>query len=81
MILENVLTKAPVPARKRNHQIPTELERIIGNCLEKDRNLRYQRASEVLEDLRSLERASMLASAQIAATSWRLSLACGCSSV
>jgi serine/threonine protein kinase len=72
MILENVLTKAPVPARKRNPQIPAELERIIGKCLEKDRNLRYQRASEVLADLRSLERASDAPRAPTSSGYWRM---------
>ena len=54
MILESVLTKAPVPVRGRNPQVPAELERIISKCLEKDRSRRYQQASEVLADLRNL---------------------------
>jgi tetratricopeptide (TPR) repeat protein len=55
MILESVLTKVPVSVRDRNPQASAELERIIGKCLEKDRNQRYQHAAEVLADLRRLE--------------------------
>jgi serine/threonine protein kinase len=32
------------------------LERIISKCLEKDRNLRYQHASELRTDLQRLRR-------------------------
>jgi TolB-like protein len=36
--------------------LPAELERIINKCLEKDRNLRYQHASDVRTDLQRLKR-------------------------
>ena len=39
-----------------NPQVPAELERIINKCLEKDRNLRYQHASEICTDLQRLKR-------------------------
>ena len=39
-----------------NPQVPAELERIINKCLEKDRNLRYQHASEIRTDLQRLKR-------------------------
>jgi hypothetical protein len=35
---------------------PTELQQITNKCLEKDRNLRYQHASEVRTDLQRLKR-------------------------
>jgi len=34
------------------------LERIINKCLEKDRNLRYQHASDIRTDLQRLKRDS-----------------------
>ncbi len=58
-MFESILTHAPVPAARRNLQIPTVLEGIIGKMLEKDRNLRYQHASEVRADLLRLQRERM----------------------
>ena len=46
----------PVPPVRLNPDVPTELERIIVKCLEKDRNLRYQHASDILTDLQRLKR-------------------------
>src|SRR5437868_330399 len=40
VIFEAILNRAPVPAVRLNPNVPTELERIINKCLEKDRNLR-----------------------------------------
>ena len=39
-----------------NPEVPAGLERIINKCLEKDRNLRYQNASEIRTDLQRLKR-------------------------
>ncbi len=44
------------PAVRLNPDLPAELERIIAKCLEKDRNLRYQHASDLRSDLRRLKR-------------------------
>ena len=56
VIFESILNRAPVPAVRLNPDLPTELERIINKCLEKDRNLRYQHASDVRTDLQRLKR-------------------------
>jgi len=37
-------------------ELPAELRRIVSKCLEKDRDRRYQHASEVLADLQRLKR-------------------------
>ena len=36
--------------------LPAELERIVSKCLESDRELRYQHASEIRADLQRLKR-------------------------
>ena len=47
-----------MPAVRRNPDFPAELERIVNKCLEKDRTLRYQHASEIRTDLLRLRRDS-----------------------
>jgi serine/threonine-protein kinase len=58
MIIEAVLTRAPVPAHSINPQIPPRLEDIINKALHKDREQRYQHATEIRADLEGLERSS-----------------------
>ncbi len=55
-ILDAILHKAPVAPVRLNSEAPAELERIINKALEKDRNLRYQHASEIRSDLARLKR-------------------------
>ncbi len=56
LVLESILNRAPVPALRLNPDLPPKLEEIINKCLEKDRNLRYQHASDVRTDLQRLKR-------------------------
>ncbi|MGB6679086.1 MAG: protein kinase, partial [Terriglobales bacterium] len=56
MICEAIVNRAPVAAVRLNHDVPPKLEDIINKALEKDRNLRYQHASEMRADLQRLKR-------------------------
>ncbi len=56
VIFKAILDAAPTSAVRLNPELPAELERIIRKCLEKDRNLRYQHASDVRTDLQRLKR-------------------------
>jgi serine/threonine protein kinase/Tol biopolymer transport system component len=55
-IFDGILNRPPIRALRLNPDIPLKLEEIIGKALEKDRDLRYQVASEMRADLRRLKR-------------------------
>jgi eukaryotic-like serine/threonine-protein kinase len=56
LVLASILNRVPNPVVRLNPEAPPDLERIINKSLEKDRDLRYQHASEVAADLRRLKR-------------------------
>ena len=51
-----ILHAQPEAISHFNHDVPEELERIVGKCLEKQREQRYQSAQELLADLKNLKR-------------------------
>src|ERR1700757_2931344 len=56
LIFNAILERPPVPTLRINPDTPHKLDDIINKCLEKDRNLRYQHASEIPTDLQRLKR-------------------------
>lgn len=56
LVFNAILERVPASPVRLNPEVPAELERIIHKSLEKDKNLRYQHASEVRSDLRRLKR-------------------------
>jgi len=58
VIFNAILERAPISAIRLNPDVPAELERIINRALEKDRELRYQHASEMRAELQRLKRDS-----------------------
>src|SRR5881227_4297976 len=55
-VFDSILHGAPALAPGFNPELPAGLELIIDKALEKDRNLRYQHASELRADLKRLKR-------------------------
>jgi eukaryotic-like serine/threonine-protein kinase len=58
VLFDAILNRAPVAPVRLNPDLPLQLEEIINKALEKNRNLRYQHASDIRTDLQRLKRDS-----------------------
>jgi eukaryotic-like serine/threonine-protein kinase len=67
IIFDAILNKPPTAPVRINPELPAQLEGVINKCLEKDRSLRYQTASDLRADLQRLKRDTQ--SAKVAAVS------------
>ena len=56
VVFDAILNREPMPATLLNPKLPSELQRIIGKSLEKDRAMRYQSAHDMKTDLIRLKR-------------------------
>jgi len=56
VVFDGIMNRAPLPPLRLNPGMPPDLERIINRALEKDRELRYQHASDMRSELLRLKR-------------------------
>jgi serine/threonine protein kinase len=56
VVFEAILNRAPVAPVRLNPDLPVKLEEVINRALEKDRDLRYQHASDLRAELQRLKR-------------------------
>src|SRR5271170_2037711 len=80
-LLISIVQQAPAMPAQLNPDVPRGLAQIIDRCLEKDREQRYQHASEIRSDLKRLQRGSAVgvpsqrsqveASEHVFSTSWK----------
>jgi Tol biopolymer transport system component/serine/threonine protein kinase len=85
LVFEAILNRAPVAAVGLNHHLPPRFDEIVSKALEKDRDLRYQHASDIRADLKRLRRDSQSERVRVGQLAkskswWRiLAAACGIS--
>ena len=56
VIYEAILNRDPIPVTQANPALPADFGRIVDKAMEKDRNLRYQTATDIKTDLARLKR-------------------------
>src|ERR1700678_1765079 len=68
MVFDSILNRDPMPPSQLNPQLSPTLEHIIARALDKDRDLRYQHASDIRAELQRLKRDSSSARMPLPAT-------------
>ena len=56
VIYDGIMNRAPLPVLRLNLNVPAKLEDIINRAMEKDRDIRYQHASDLRAELQPLKR-------------------------
>ncbi len=56
VVFDAILNRTPAPVNQLNSQLPPEFDRIIAQALEKDRDLRFQTATDLKTALKRLKR-------------------------
>ncbi|HEY6045354.1 MAG TPA: serine/threonine-protein kinase, partial [Pyrinomonadaceae bacterium] len=69
LVFDAILNREPQPPQQHNASLPAEFGRIIGQALEKDRDLRFQSATDLKTGLKRLKRDLDTSSRQAAADS------------
>jgi Tol biopolymer transport system component len=78
VVFNAILSQAPTPAFRVNPDLPPKLDEIINRAMEKDRDLRYQSASDLRSELKRLRRdTSSGTPTAVAPASGRVPLATG----
>ncbi|MCU1219361.1 MAG: serine/threonine protein kinase with repeat [Candidatus Angelobacter sp.] len=70
-IFDSILHRTPTAPVRLNPDLPADLERTINKALEKDRNLRYQHASDLRGDLQRLKRDTDSSRVAVSEEAWR----------
>jgi Tol biopolymer transport system component/predicted Ser/Thr protein kinase len=68
VVTDAILHEEPVAPVRLNPDVPVKLEGIINKALEKDRDLRYQHASDMRTDLKRLKRETDSGRSRVAAS-------------
>jgi Tol biopolymer transport system component len=68
--LHRIVRDEPPPLSAYRNDVPAELQRIVGKCLAKDPNARYQSAKELAIDLRAVARGSAPTAAPVPRRRW-----------